>query len=321
LNIISSLRPPQPAMVDFASLRGLVAARLQVLLPGAEQSPQRLHGAMRHALIGPGKRLRPLLTLLAARRFGGDQAAALEAGCAVEMVHTASLVLDDLPCMDDAALRRGKTATHRAFGEDTAILAAIALLNQAYGVMAALPGVAEAQRLRLVMLLVQAVGPQGLAGGQERDLHDRPAEAAIDDVDTLNHQKTGVLFVAALEAGAVLGRAPEEGVAAMRRFGRHLGLAFQTLDDVVDATATPQAAGKDVRQDGDKPTLVSLCGLQEARQRVHEHLRMARQEVAWPGAPACGLAALLDEMEALLPRAAGSAAAPAALPRDGQHAG
>lgn len=305
-------------MADFVALRAIIAARLQALLPGVEQPPQRLHGAMRHALVGPGKRLRPLLTLLAARRFGGDEAAALEAGCAVEMVHAASLVLDDLPCMDDAELRRGKPATHRAFGEDTAILAAIALLNQAYGVMATLPGVPEAQRLRLVTLLVQAVGPLGLTGGQEHDLHDRCTHVATDEVDALNHQKTGVLFMAALEAGAVIGGAPETGVAAMRRFGRHLGLAFQTLDDLLDATATAQAAGKDVRQDDGKPTLISLCGLETAHERIWEHLRMARREVTWPApGQACGLEALLDEMEALLPLAAGSAA----MPRDGQHAG
>jgi geranylgeranyl diphosphate synthase type II len=317
LSIASTFRPSPPEVVDFASLRDMIAARLQVLLPGAEQSPQRLHGAMRHALVGPGKRLRPLLTLLAARRFGGDQAAALEAGCAVEMVHAASLVLDDLPCMDDAELRRGKPATHRAFGEDTAILAAIALLNQAYGLMATLPGVPEAARLRLVTLLVQAVGPQGLVGGQERDLHDRHAHAATTEVDMLNHQKTGVLFVAALEAGAVLGQAAEEGLVSMRRFGRHLGLAFQTLDDLLDATATPQMAGKDVRQDDGKATLVALCGPEAARRRVEEHLNQARREVAWPGRPTCVLEALLDEMTAILPLIPVSAVRPC----DGQHAG
>jgi geranylgeranyl diphosphate synthase, type II len=312
-------------VADFAFLRGKVAARLQTLLPGAEQSPQRLHGAMRHALVGPGKRLRPLLTLLAARRFGGDEAAALEAGCAVEMVHAASLVLDDLPCMDDAELRRGKPATHRAFGEDTAILAAIGLLNQAYAVMAALPGVPDAARVRLVGLLAQAVGPNGLVGGQERDLHERRAHAVTAEVDALNHQKTGVLFVAALEAGAVLSHAADEDVAAMRRFGRHLGLAFQTLDDVLDATATPQAAGKDVRQDGGKPTLVSLCGLDAARRRAEEHLWLARQEVAWADGAVCPLEALLDEVAAVLPLAPGSGAgpvpAPVSLARDGQHPG
>jgi geranylgeranyl diphosphate synthase type II len=306
-----------PGGVDFKAMRDMVGNRLQVLLPGQDHSPQRLHRAMHHAVTGPGKRLRPLLTLLAARRFGGDEAAALDAGCAVEMVHAASLVLDDLPCMDDAVLRRGEPATHRAFGQDTAILASIGLLNQAYGVMAALPGIAEAQRLRLVSLLVQAVGSQGLVGGQERDLHLRYAHTAEEEVDQLNHQKTGVLFVAALEAGAVLGRASEDGVAAMRRFGRHLGLAFQTLDDVLDATATVQAAGKDVRQDGGKPTLVSLFGLEAARLRVEQHLELARREVIWSDRPACLLETLLDELLAILPLGAVSAA----LPRDGQQAG
>nr|WP_272874743.1 polyprenyl synthetase family protein [Roseomonas marmotae] len=262
---------------------------------------------MHHALIGPGKRLRPMLTLLAAHRCGGDEAAALDAGCAVEMVHTASLVLDDLPCMDNATLRRGRPATHRAFGEDTAILSAIGLLNQAYGVMATLPDVPEALCLRLVRLLVQAVGSRGLVGGQECDLHPDTVEADAAALEMLHHQKTGVLFAVALEAGSLLSNAPEEEVAALRRFGRHLGLAFQTLDDVLDATATVEAVGKDVRQDGGKPNLVSLFGLEGAQLRVQEHLRLARRELVWPHRPGCMLEALLDEIVLALPLPAGSA--------------
>jgi geranylgeranyl diphosphate synthase type II len=304
LSITSPLPLEPAARAEFIALREVVVARLGQLLPAAEQAPQRLHGAMRHALLGPGKRLRPLLTLLAARRFGGAEAAALDAGCAVEMVHAASLVLDDLPCMDDAALRRGQPATHRAFGEDTAILAAIGLLNHAYGLMAALPDVDDARRGRLVTLLVQAVGSQGLVGGQERDLHVRHVHTAAEEVDELNHQKTGVLFVAALEAGAILGGASEEAVAGMRRFGRHLGLAFQTLDDLLDTIGTVEAAGKDIGQDNGKPTLVSLFGVETAQRRVRDHLEHARREVAWPDGQRCVLEHLLDEMLSGLPRAA-----------------
>ena len=290
-----------PATHVIPLLRDRVAARLPLLLPAQGQGPARLQDSMRHALLGPGKRLRPLLTLLAARRFGGDEAAALDAGCAVEMIHAASLVLDDLPCMDNATLRRGRPATHHAFGQDTAILAAIGLLNQAYGLLAALPGVPEARRLRLVSLLAGAVGAQGLVGGQEIDLHARQEHVAETEVDELNHLKTGVLFVAALEAGGVIAGAPEEALAGLRRFGRHLGLAFQTLDDVLDTAATPEAAGKDVGQDGGKPTLVSLFGTDAAWERAMDHLRLARQEVSRAGQHDCQLAGLLDEVVAGLP--------------------
>jgi geranylgeranyl diphosphate synthase type II len=295
-------RPASPSP-DFAQLRGEVLTRLGVLLPARGQAPARLHDAMQDALLGPGKRLRPLLTVLAARRFGGDEAAAIDAGCAVEMVHAASLVLDDLPCMDNALLRRGRPATHHAFGQDTAILAAIGLLNQAYGLLAALPGVPDGRRVRLVALLASAVGAQGLVGGQEIDLHARQQHVAPGEVDELNHLKTGVLFVAALEAGAVLAGAPDDGLPALRRFGRHLGLAFQTLDDVLDVAATAEAAGKDVNQDGSKPTLVSLFGVEGAWRRALDHLRLARAEL--DARPSCHLSALLDEVVASLPLPAG----------------
>ncbi|MBO1080950.1 polyprenyl synthetase family protein [Roseomonas haemaphysalidis] len=294
---------PAPPLPDFAQLRGQVLLRLDQLLPAGGPAPPRLHDAMRDALLGPGKRLRPILTVLAARRFGGDEAAALDAGCAVEMVHAASLVLDDLPCMDNALLRRGRPTTHQAFGQDTAILAAIGLLSQAYGLLAALPAVPDDRRARMVAVLAGAVGAQGLVGGQEIDLHARQQHVAPGQVDELNHLKTGVLFVAALEAGAVLAGASEDCLPPLRRFGRHLGLAFQTLDDVLDVAATAEAAGKDVQQDAGKPTLVSLFGVEGAWRRALDHLRLARAEL--DARPACHLSALLDEVVAGLPLPAG----------------
>lgn len=218
---------------QLGRLRGAVDARLAALLPQPGAAPLLLGAAMRHAVLAPGKRLRPILTLLAARCLHGDERAALDPACAVEMVHAASLVLDDLPCMDDAPLRRGLPSTHVRFGEDVAVLAAVALLNQAYGIIARSPGVPEAARLAMVAAVTDAVGVTGLVGGQEDDLHAPEADslAALSDV---HHRKTGVLFMAAVELGARSAGADGRIVEVLKRFAAELGLAFQALDDLDD---------------------------------------------------------------------------------------
>jgi geranylgeranyl diphosphate synthase type II len=257
---------------DPSYLRAVVERRLSLLLPPANQRPHRLHGAMRHAALSPGKRLRPLLTLLASFECGCTDMRALDAACAIEMVHAASLVLDDLPAMDDAALRRGVPTTHRVYGEDIATLAAVGLLNRAYAIMAGLRGVDPATRLSLVGLLTETVGSDGLLGGQEQDLRDARKLADVAGLDQLNHAKTGVLFAAALEAGALIGCADEAGRTCYRMFARHLGHAFQTLDDLLDATASEAEVHKDVRKDAHKPSLVRIMGPEAARRRVFEEL-------------------------------------------------
>jgi geranylgeranyl diphosphate synthase type II len=231
---------------------------------------------MRYSLLAPGKRLRPLLCLLAARAGGGDEGVALDAGCAIEMVHAASLILDDLPSMDDAGLRRGRQTAHLRFGEATAILAAIALLNRAYGVLAALEPLDEARRVRLVERLAEAVGSQGLAGGQEQDLNGRAALSDLERIDDLNALKTGPLFVLAAEFGGRLCGLEEGRLEPLRRFAAHLGLAFQTRDDLLDVVASKSAAAKDVGQDGGKPTVVSLAGCEAAGERIRDQLTSAR---------------------------------------------
>ena len=243
-----------------------------------------LREAVRYALLSPGKRLRPVLTMLAAEHFGPPPAtgvakrgaaAALDVGCAIEMVHAASLILDDLPCMDDAELRRGRPTVHRRFGEDMAVLAAIALLNQAYGAVAGAPGLPADARLDLVRALTRAVGFEGLVAGQARDLRERDAYAEATPLHELNRQKTGVLFIAAVEGGARAAGALDGRLEGARAFARGLGEAFQILDDLLDATGTPEAAGKDVGQDGGKPTVVSLIGPDGARAEMHRRLRSA----------------------------------------------
>ena len=273
-------------------LRAQVDARLADLLAAGAAAPSVLREAVRYALLSPGKRLRPVLAVLAAEHFGAPeyragrdtgaretarrgQRAALDVGCAIEMVHAASLILDDLPCMDDAELRRGRPTVHRRFGEDMAVLAAVALLNQAYAVVAAAPGLDADARLDLVRALTGAVGFEGLVAGQARDLRERDALLEATPLHELNRQKTGVLFIAAVEGGARASGALDGRLEGARAFARGLGEAFQILDDLLDATGTSESAGKDVGQDGGKPTVVSLIGADAARTEMHRRLRVA----------------------------------------------
>lgn len=266
-----------------ARLRSLIDERLAQLVAPAPSKATRIEAAMRYALLAPGKRVRPLIALLAAVQHGGVPEDALDAACAVEMVHCASLILDDLPCMDDAALRRGRPATHREFGEDAAMLAAIALLNRAYGVIAEDARIAPARRPALVACLSEAVGLQGLVGGQEADLRERAGYAERADVEELNRRKTGALFAAAAELGARAAGVSNEAALAMGRAGERLGVAFQTMDDVLDKTALSAETGKDCNKDAAKPSIVSLEGAEAARAAAQRDVEAAIAAVA-----ACG---------------------------------
>jgi geranylgeranyl diphosphate synthase, type II len=255
-------------------LRGQVDARLDQLVPAAGLPPAALHGAIRHSLLAPGKRLRPLLAMLTAAQFGARDGAALDPACAIEMVHAASLILDDLPSMDNAAMRRGRPATHVAFGEDTAILASVALLNQAFAVIARADALECEARLELVTTLSGAIGFDGLVAGQLRDLQQaRQGDTA--SVQQVHHQKTGALFVAACETGARVAGASARQMEAARGFATELGLAFQIQDDIIDVTMSEAAAGKDVGKDVGKDTMVAVLGCERARARLDEHVAAA----------------------------------------------
>ncbi len=263
--------------------RAAVDRRLADLLPDRTARPARLAEAARYAVLSPGKRFRPMLTLLTAREFGAEPLTALDAACAFEMVHAASLILDDLPSMDDAALRRGRATTHREFDEATAILAAVGLLNQAFGVIAADERLTDAARAALLRRLSDSVGFEGLVSGQALDLNDRDHVRTPDDIDLLNHRKTGVLMVAAAEAGALIAGAPPASVAAVGEFARRLGLAFQIQDDLIDAAVIAES-GKDLGKDAAMTTLVTVLGPQEAAAAVGAHLAAAGAALSEAGA-------------------------------------
>lgn len=265
------------------SLRIGVDDRLAALAPAETEPPCELSGAVRYALLAPGKRFRPMLTLLSARTFGADEAVALDAACAFEMVHAASLILDDLPSMDDAGLRRGRQTTHLAFGEATAILAAVGLLNHAFGAIAADPGLTPAVRAALTHRLSGAVGFSGLVAGQARDLIRRDVARPAEELDLINHQKTGVLIVAAAEAGALIAGAPEPAIVAAGEYARRVGLAFQIRDDILDAEGGEQGL-KDAGKDAGMTTIVSSLGVSGARRRMEDEMEAADAALSAVGA-------------------------------------
>src|ERR1700730_10139446 len=258
--------------IDVAAASGALRTSaylgLKDLLPSADSAPRPLTTAVRDICLGPGKRVRPLLAMLSSAHFGGRELAALDFGCALELIHTASLVLDDLPCMDDAVMRRGKLTLHRRFGEDTAVLAAVALLNHAYGVIASDASLDSKTRLALIALLSETVGFRGLVSGQFRDLRD--PEALRDELTlaSLNYHKTGVLFAAALVGGAMIAGADQAAQMKARLFANRLGLSFPLWDDLQDSVSTSEAIGKDVRKDDRRVTFVTLWGEERTRAAI-----------------------------------------------------
>lgn len=264
-------------------MRHAVERSLDAYVPPSQQPPVDLHRAMRYTLLAPGKRVRALLAILATHHLGGNVSLALSSACALEMVHAASLILDDLPAMDNASLRRGRPANHSVFGEATAILAAIALLNRAFGIIAEDETLIPAIRVRLSDILSRSIGSEGLVAGQEQDLKWLPGLATREDVALVHARKTAALFSAAAEMGAVATGAEEGRIALMREFGLKLGLAFQILDDLLDATSSQESAGKDVAQDQGRPSLVLTVGLEEAAREAQIYIEQASALITQSG--------------------------------------
>jgi geranylgeranyl diphosphate synthase, type II len=281
---------------DLVDIKADIETSLVALLDVNSAAPKRLSNAMRHALLSPSKRLRPLILYLVADPNDHMKKPALLLGSAVEMVHTASLILDDLPCMDNAQMRRSKPTTHVVYGQSTAILGAIALLTRAFEVISELENVADETRTRLSTILSRAVGWDGLVAGQELDLHGQSGVNSTSAIENLGWLKTGVLFVAAAEMGAVLREAGENQVAAARRYAKHFGLAFQTLDDILDESATFAELGKDANKDDGKGTLIKLYGANKAKQTCLQHLEIADAALLDSGAVVEPLRALVSRL-------------------------
>jgi len=255
-----------PAFDDIAALRRAVDERIEHLLGGGERNDL-LAKAMRAAALSAGKRMRPLLMMLVSRDLGCTSPALIDVACSVELVHAASLILDDLPCMDDASLRRGKPAIHIQYGEDVAILASVALLSRAFGIVSTAQDIPPVTRSRLVATLAQTVGDQGLVRGQFEDLHGgaRSPEA----IATTNELKTGLLLGVAVDMAAIICHADERTAQSLRDFALAAGQAFQIRDDFLDDGANDSAVtGKDTGKDIGKATLVNTLGRDEAQRRL-----------------------------------------------------
>ena len=280
----------QPTLDDaLYEIAHEVDALLNALLPVPEDARAPLYEAMRHAAIGGGKRLRPLLTTATAQLFGVDRAAALRAGCAVEAIHVYSLIHDDLPCMDDDDLRRGKPTVHKAFDEGIAVLAGDALHALAFEWLAD-PATHPDPfvRCELVEGLARAAGPMGMAGGQMMDIAAPGADFDLPAVTRLQAMKTGALIAYSVDAGAILGRVSPDVRTALKAYARDIGLAFQIADDLIDATGDAATAGKAVGKDAaaGKATFLSLLGPERARSQADALVEQAVNHLGQWGAEA-----------------------------------
>ena len=256
-------------------LRSAVETRLGELLPDARGERGGVAAAMRYGVLAPGKRVRPMMVLLAARGLGADPRDLLDVACALEMVHAASLFLDDLPCMDDAQLRRNQPTVHVAYGEDVAMLAAVALLACAWRTAAKANGLPPRVRTEMVAVLSDAVGTDGLVAGQYRDLHEAGPQRTAGHAAQTNQQKTGALFTAAFELAALAAGSPRRTRELLREAADALGQAFQLADDLADGELDPAVIGKDCHQDAGKSTLVALVGPSGTRRLLDVQLRRA----------------------------------------------
>jgi geranylgeranyl pyrophosphate synthase len=246
------------------------------LLPPAATRPTRLHTAMRYSLEAGGKRLRPVLVLAGAELFadGSPNADALPAAVAIECIHTYSLIHDDLPCMDNDDLRRGRPTAHKAFDEATALLAGDALLTHAFALLATAYAAQPKLAQSLTAELSDAAGSRRLIGGQMEDLlAEKKNDATADELEFIHLNKTAAMIEAALVMGGLVGAANEAQIAVLRRAGRGIGLAFQIVDDVLDATADSATLGKTAGKDAkaDKTTYVKLHGIEASRRMAREH--------------------------------------------------
>lgn len=266
-----------------------IDATFSILLSSPGDARDNLYAAMRHAAIGGGKRLRPLLVTATAGLFNVDREIAVKAGAAVEAIHVYSLIHDDLPCMDDDDMRRGKPTVHRAFDEATAVLAGDSLHALAFEILASSTAHADPfVRSELIAALALASGPDGMAGGQMMDLEAEKATFDLPTVTRLQALKTGALIAASVEMGAILGHVPAEGRGSLRAYARDIGLAFQIADDILDIEGDEALAGKALHKDeaAGKATFVSLMGLERAREQASALVKQAVGHLASYGSEA-----------------------------------
>lgn len=266
---------PKANKTDYMLLTGLrqeVDSHLSKLLPAADLPPADLHDAMRYSVLADGKRLRPILAILAYRMAGGHDDAIMTPACALELLHTFSLIHDDLPCMDDDDFRRGQPTLHRKYSEYIAVLAGDALHALAFELLA------QTGNGAIVAEVGRAIGTEGMIGGQVRDVQAEGQDVTVWQVEDIHRRKTGALIAASVNIGGLLAGASREWLAAMDEFGRELGLAFQIVDDILDVEGDPELLGKSVGADDRlaKATYPKVVGMGESKRLASESIDRAK---------------------------------------------
>ncbi len=281
-------------MIDLREYQKRVDAELDRLLPPETAPPETIHRAMRYSLFAGGKRIRPILCLEAARTVGGAPESVIAAACSLELVHTYSLIHDDLPALDNDDYRRGKLTNHKVFGDAMAILAGDSLLTLAFQVLAELPAPAD-RAVRLIAELATASGTVGgMIGGQVADLEGEGQTPTAPLLESIHRAKTGALLRASLRMGAIYAGAAEEQYAALSCYGEHVGLAFQIVDDILDVEESSEALGKTAGKDAQqqKITFPAVYGLETSRRMAEEECARAHRVLE----PFAARAARLNEL-------------------------
>jgi len=262
----------------------IVEEALQRYLPDEDSIPQELHTAVHYSVFAGGKRIRPILCLAALEACGGDMAPAMPVACALELIHTYSLIHDDLPAMDNDDFRRGKPTSHKVFGEAVAILAGDALLTEAFVLLSRAEKVrlAAERRLAVIQEIASAAGISGMVGGQALDICAEKIQPDFEGLTDIHRRKTGALIVAAVKSGAILAGASDEKIHALEVYGGHIGIAFQIADDILNVEGDSKLMGKKTGSDAalGKVTYPSLLGLATARKKLTEHIEAAQTGIA-----------------------------------------
>ena len=283
---------------SFPFLRAQIDEELDRLLPEKRSISNTLFAGARYAVLGGGKRLRPLLTLLTVEALGGSLEQALIPACAIELVHTYSLVHDDLPCMDDDDYRRGRPTLHKQFGEGIAVLVGDFLLTYAFELLATTAPLSREIRAQLVEILAKKIGGDGMLGGQMMDLQAEERNMSLDELSLLHSKKTACLIIACIEFGGVLSHASSVVLNTLVGFAEKLGLAFQIWDDILDITDSYEKHGTSTSSDAAKKkcTYASLLGLEGARAVARQHQQQALQLLELVPGYTKSLAALAHQM-------------------------
>lgn len=246
--------------------------------------PEDLKSSMLYSLKAGGKRLRPVLVLALLNAYGKNEEDGIPVGCAVEMIHTYSLIHDDLPCMDDDDLRRGKPTNHKVYGEATAVLAGDALLTESFRLITSQlsSGVSADKKLRIVDELVKSAGALGMVGGQFDDMEAEQKQVSLAELESIHARKTGKLLTFSVAAGAMPAGASDDDIEKLREFSYHIGIAFQIRDDILDLEGSEEKIGKRVGSDtaNEKSTYPSLLTLSGAKEKLHEHITRAKEIVS-----------------------------------------